>query len=192
MKTLKLCMFGLVLACFFACGGGGGGGGGETSPLPKASQLVYTDPVGSDYRLVKNASSGTTTLVLDLYGPTGTSAQGVAFFLTVDTTKVDWANAGGADGTYSNPGTTFDLGTAPQLYKDKVTGKNLQVGLFQKTGSVTFDADHPIVSVALSLCSGATQGGVSFSATQGKQAIALNPDGTAANITIALGTITAQ
>jgi hypothetical protein len=179
----------LALAALLACGGGGGGGGSSASTT--AGSLSFAPGSGTSYRLARNPASTGTTLLLDLYGPTGTKAQGVALFLTADTSRVSWAQPAGSNGKYTLPGTAFNLGSAPQIYAEKLTGADLQVGLFQKSGSVAFAAGKPILTVALSLVAGAAQGDASLSETSGTQAIVLNADGTTSDLpAIDLGTVT--
>jgi hypothetical protein len=129
---------------------------------------------------------------LDLIGPSGTQALGVSFFLTADANRVSWANSGGATGTYINPGTVFDLGSTPQILKDKASGGNLQAAIFQKSKTPVTYGSSPILSIALNLNSGAATGTVSLAATAGKQAQALDGSNAPMNITINVGTITAQ
>ena len=186
MRTLTILLAGLGLL-LAACGGGSGSG------AHSATTLTFTPgSTLSGFRLAKNSGSTPGTLILDLYGPAGTAAQGVAFYLTADQTRVAWTKIGAPAGCYSLPAGTFDLGAAPQLFADKVAASDLQVGLFQKTGQAVFADTQPIVSVALALRPGAAPGPVAFQATQGKQAIVLNPDGTSTAVTIDLGSLSAQ
>jgi len=176
MKTRNVFLAGMALALLAACGGAGGGSnpGGDDDPP-------------THYRFVKSPASTAGKLVLDLYGPAGMKAKGVALYLTVDTPGVSWANAGGPEGTYSNPGTALDLGSSPRLYKDLAADGDLQVGIFQKTGSATFDDQHPIVSIALS---GTSATEVALSETRRKDSIMVAPDGSTSDITIDLGSFT--
>ena len=192
MRLQTVILPGLALAVFLGCSGGGGGSS-STPPADTATTLTFTPGTSTGYRLAKNPASTGTTLVLDLYGPTGTTAQGVALFLTADTSMVSWAKPAGSNGKYTLPGTAFNLGAAPQIYAEKLTDPDLQVGLFQKTGSVTFAANAPIVTVALSLLSGVSPGDVALTETSGTQAIVLNADGTTANLpALDLGTVSAD
>jgi len=131
--------------------------------------------------------------VLELMGPSGTQGKGVAFFLTADTTKVNWVHPTGATGSHVAAGTVFPLGNAPKLSVDKVTGNQLQVGLFQKGGTATTLGSAPILSLALDLKSATiAKGTVSLASQSGKQAVLLAADGTLSPITISIGSLNAQ
>jgi len=80
LRILSLALSGLLLTLGLACGGG------SSSPAPTpapaaAAGLAYTDPTGSGWRLVKDTSSTTTKLVLNLVGPTGALTRGVGIHL---------------------------------------------------------------------------------------------------------------
>jgi len=86
MKKLTALIPGLLLGLVLACGGGS-----TTSPTPTAGSapaqgLAYTDPLGSGWRLVKDASSTRTRLVLNLVGPAGLKTRGVGFNLQAPST----------------------------------------------------------------------------------------------------------
>lgn len=184
---------GLGLGLVLACGGGGGGTPPPPPPPSVATSLSYTDPASTGYRLVKNTTSSTPThLVLDLIGPSGTQALGISLFLTVDSSRAYWVNSGGAAGTYIKPGTVFNLGTTPQILKDNVSEGNLQAAIFQQSKTPVTYGSIPILSVALDLNNGVTVGAVSLTATTGKQSQALDGSNAPTNITINVGTITAQ
>lgn len=120
-----------------------------TPPLPPApttsSGFTYTDPQGTGWRLVKNASSTSTHLVLDLVGPADQKGRGVGFNLRSDG-SVKFARF--SNGSYVHDLGVFALGnkTGPvSIYgglaaKDvfiavggvKEDGKLLTVGVFQK------------------------------------------------------------
>ena len=112
-------------------------GGTASSPAftRTASALAYADPTGGAYRLVRNASLSTAThLVLDLLGPAGTSGRGVGFYLSADTTKVDWTKVAGSDAQLVQ-NSAFNLGTGTQLLKAKAAGDVLQPGTDEAQGA---------------------------------------------------------
>lgn len=176
----------LSLALLSACGGGGGGPAGPSA----ASALSYANPTATTgYRLVQNAATTPTHLVLDLVGPAGTQTKGVAVFLAVDTTRATWSPAGGP---YVSAGSVIPLGAAPQMLAAKVQLGALQVGLFQKGGAATTLTSAPIFTVALDLASGATTGAVTLVPQTGRTCQSLGADGTLAPITVNVGTLAAR
>lgn len=185
----------LLLGSLVACGGGGGGG---SSSAPSATTLRFTTTATtSEYRFVKDAALSTgTRLVLDLLGPTGVPARGVAVFLAADTSKVTWVNpaTGSTSGSLIQAGSQFTVGPSPALVADKASGAALQAGIFQKGGSAATYDGTPILSVALALNSSVATGTVTFGATSSGQPIALNgaSPGVVTNITINYGTVMAE
>ncbi len=78
MRKLGLLISGLLLSLTLACGGGNHGGAPPASP---AKGLAYIDPTSTGWRLVKDASSTSTRLVLNLVGPAGLKTRGAGFNL---------------------------------------------------------------------------------------------------------------
>ena len=192
MARIKWTLSGLALASLVACSGGG-----STSSAPPAKtiadRLDYTNPTSGTYMLVKDTTSTSTHLVLNLMGPAGTLGSGVGFFLTADTTKVAWSKVNSSDTEFVKNG-AFTLGSGVQLLKSKVTGDQLQAGVFQKgttVPAVTFTTAGVLASVALDLKGNVPLGAVAFSAVSNK---AVLTNGSAAPVAIVLsaGTLTAN
>jgi hypothetical protein len=153
------CLLGLCV--LGACGGTAQ----VPAPAPKvATGIVYTDPPAGGWRLVRNASSTSTRLVLDLIGPTGTKGRGVGFNLRSDGT-VRFAKF--ASGSYINDLGVFQLTnkhgatsvvTGQPVANDvgaivggiKEQGRVLTVGAFQKDRRWPAQAlDQPLFQVAI-------------------------------------------
>lgn len=173
----------LVLAC------GGGGGGSSAPPPPPPPKWTYTDPAGSSYRLLRNASLSTDSyLVLNVVGPTGVQGRGVSFSLTVDNAKATWVKPESSDADLVAPA-TFDLGSAPQILKVKLVGNELQVAFGQKGSGVSAKPlDGTLARVALEIKPGAN-GSVSLTASKAQ---VLPASGAPQDITLALGTVAIQ
>jgi len=128
-----------VLAC--------GGGGGADAP---ASGLVYVDPSGPGYRFVRNPElSSATHLVLDLMGPDGDRARGVAFTLELGAGPARWAKVAPEDPQYLE-NLLFDLGPGIPLLKSALQGDTtLLADAFQKGPGNEKVMAGPICRVAL-------------------------------------------
>lgn len=188
LSALTLISIGGLVAC--------SGGGGTSNPPPPAKtiadRLDFTPATGT-YTLVKNASSTSTHLVLDLVGPANAQASGVGFYLSADTNKVTWAKVNSSDAEFVKNG-VFNLGSGTQLIKSKVVGNDLQAGVYQKgttVASVTLTATTVLASVALDLKSNVALGSVTFSAPSGK-AVLTNGSAPPVVITITPGAISAN
>jgi hypothetical protein len=169
MTHTKLLLSLVFTATLAACGGGD-----STPPVtppappaaPKAAptSLSYADPTSSGWRLVKDASSTPTRLVLDLVGPAGTQTRGVGFNLK--------RGAGLAFGKFDNGGYAHDTGVFqlkgtnanwesfagtdadPVLFASAPlkSGDVLSTGIFQKDRTnVPKDSIAPLVQVAVTL-----------------------------------------
>lgn len=177
----------LPFACivlFLACGGSDRTAPAPAPPAP-APKLIYTDPAGGDYRLVRNASlSSDTHLVLDLVGPSGTLGRGLAFRLSVDAAKAAWTKPSASDADLLAP-LILDLGSAPRILKTKVTGGTLETAFSQKGAAVSAKALNGVLArVALDPKTGAT-GTLSLAAAQAQL---LPENGAPVGIAIAVGT----
>jgi len=165
------------LAGLMACGGSNGSSA--------AKSISYSDPVSTGYRLVKDAASTDTNLVLDLVGPSGTQIQGGLFTLTTDTTKATWGKPGTSE-AYVLEGGALNLGTGTKLLKSKVSGQTLTGALYQKgtTAAATLGS-LPILTVALDLKTGASAGSLNLACTSAQ---ILDAAGTTQTVTVDLGT----
>jgi hypothetical protein len=182
----------LALAALLACGGGGG-----SSAPPKATGLAYTDPASGTYRLVKNASSSGSHLVLDLVGPATGTAVGVSITLITDGAKATWVDvpAGGTTQVLMQNGTQFSLGSGTPIQKAKAVGGVLQATVAQKAPTAPAPLDGPLLRVAMDLKPSLTlaQGTViALSADATKCQVLTDTASTPTPITVSVGTLTAQ
>lgn len=151
----------LALLGLLACGGGSSSGSPASSApsAPAASGLAYTDPAGTGWRLVKDASSTPTHLVLNLVGPAGTMGRGAAFSLKSDATKISF---GKINGEYIEDAGLLELAYDPtdpneaRLLVGGVKGDLLMAGAFQKDrGLSAKDLGAPLFRVAIDFKAGA-------------------------------------
>lgn len=176
-RTILACSGGLLLT--LACGGG------ASDSVAKAVTLAYTNPAtaSADWQLVKDSTSSTSRLVLDLMAPTGTSGQGITLILTADTSKATWA-------TFSSGSYVSGLPYATPLLANKasVNGSALRIVVAQDpAGSVTYSST-PVLQVALNMASGAAVGNANLAAKAGYHLDA----GTTSSITIDAGTLSVK
>ena len=166
MRKLLLPLSGLLLGLAMACGGGSGGS--SAPPSTPAKSLAYTDPSGTGWRLMKDATSTPTRLVLNLVGPAGLMTRGAGFNLV--------APAGIRFGTFPSADPVPDIGVTDfpirdtGVYELKNTdntgdplepvllaggvkpGNLLTVGIFQKDRRATAkDSGVPLCQIALEL-----------------------------------------
>jgi hypothetical protein len=128
-------------------------------PAAQATGLTYTDPEGTGWRLVKDASSTSTRLVLNLVGPAGLMTRGAGFNLQAPASvrfgKFTETNFPVKDGG------TYELKnvapTGPQQELEPVLlaggvkrGNLLTVGIFQKDRRATAkDSGATLLQIAV-------------------------------------------
>lgn len=157
---------GLALGLLVACGGGSNvAPQATTTPMPPATpaaSLVYTDPDTTGWRLVKDNSSTSKRLVLNLVGPVGIRSRGVGFNLK--------AGAGVTFGLFSNQWHAKDTGVFDLLNRHRSDmfppdepeptffgagvkpGNLLTVGIFQKDRLVDAKVvSSPVLQIAVEL-----------------------------------------
>lgn len=154
LRTLRKSFLPAVaLALAVACGGGKTAGPG---PVPTGSTgLVYKDPTGGLWNLVKNASSTRTHVVLDLVGPAGLKARGIGFNLQSDGTapfsKLTSAGYVQDLGVFKLQSTFANYPVEPTLLAGgvKKNGTLLTVGDFQKDRTWPAQAmGQPVLQIA--------------------------------------------
>jgi len=162
--SLSLCFIAVLSAC-----GSGGGGSGATVNVPSnsatpAAGLSYTDPKAGGWRLIKDASSTNTRVVLNLVGPTGLTVRGVGFNLSKGQCISFGQFPSGAyaldTGVFqlmgNNPNFEAFAGTPadPVLFVSAPlkSGDVLSTGIFQKDRTnAPKDVGQPLVQVAIDL-----------------------------------------
>jgi hypothetical protein len=127
----------LLLGLGLACGGGSSTSTSAPARPAPASGLAYVDPTGSGWRLVKDATSTSTRLVLNLVGPTGLRTRGVGFNLQAPSTVKFGAFPNGLalqdTGVYQLRGVgSVDAAEPVALVGGVKPGNVLTVGIFQK------------------------------------------------------------
>jgi hypothetical protein len=167
MNSKHLLSF-LFVATLGGCGGGSSTPAASPPPAPvptvAPTHLAYADPAGSGWRLIKDASSTDTRLVLNLVGPAGTQTRGVGFNLKKGMGLAFSTFNGGAyaldTGVFQLKGTNSNYesfaGTAadPVLFVSAPlkSGDILSTGIFQKDRTNgPKDSAAPLVQVAVSL-----------------------------------------
>lgn len=141
-----------VLALLMACGGGSGGSSPTTPGGASPTTLVYTDPSGDGWKLIRNAEKSTPShLVLDLLGPSGESGFGVGLALAADPAKVGWGKVASSDPDWVK-NLRYGPNAGEAFQKAVVKGGGLRVGVFHKgTRGVATAYSGPLLSLALEL-----------------------------------------
>jgi hypothetical protein len=159
-----------LLAVLSACGGGS-----SSAPPPPAAvaptSLSYTDPTGDGWKFVKDYSSTSTMLVLDLVGPSTLTARGVGFNIKKGS-SLSFAKF--PNGAYAHDTGVFQLkgsnanwesyaGTDadPVLFVSAplASGDVLSTGIFQKDRTYAAKSlTQPLVQIAIALAPNAPAG----------------------------------
>jgi hypothetical protein len=196
MTTSRLLAFSATLALAALLGCGGGSTPSPAPPAPTATGLAYTDPTTGTYKLVKNASSSGSHLILDLLGPSSGTAMGASITLSADTTKVTWVDvpAGGSTVMLMKNGTQFNLGSGIPIQRAKATGNVLQASVAQKAPTPAASLNGTLLQVALDLKSGLglTQGTTITLSSDGTKCQVLDGTGIISPMALTMGTLTAQ
>jgi hypothetical protein len=163
-KTVSLLLPALLLGLTLACGGGSSEPAATQPPASPATGLAYTDPTGSGWRLIKDPSSTTTRLVLNLVGPTGFKTRGIGFNLQAPPSIRIGAFDGGLPirdtGVYELLSAANDPNEPVALVGGVKKGNLLSVGIYQK------DLAHGAKDSGVPLC----QIALEFNATAGLSA----------------------
>jgi hypothetical protein len=141
----------LLLSSILSLGCGSG-----TSGPTAATGLDYADPVGTGWRLVKDSSSTSSRLVLNLVGPAGLLTRGVGFNLQAPATVKFGLfpnrlpiNDMGVYQLLSNVGDPYE---PVALIGGVKPGNLLSVGVFQKgREKAAKDSGAPLCQIALQL-----------------------------------------
>ncbi len=196
MTTHRLLKLFATLALAALCACGGGGGSSAPAPPTTATSLAYTDPATGTYRLVKNAASSGSHLILDLLGPSSGTAMGASVTLSADTTRVAWVDvpAGGTTTTLMKNGTQFDLGSGTPILRAKATGNVLQATVAQKHPTPAAALNGTLLQVALDLKPGLglAPGTALILSADGAKCQVLDGAGSIAPIAVAVGALTVQ
>jgi len=162
MANFRICSMRL-LACAPLVAALGCGGGSSSTSAPAATALSYTGPTDpTQWRLVQDASSTPTHLVLNLMAPTGARGMGVTLVLSVDGSRASWSSAW--SGSALKPGGYY----GPLAQRASIAGSDLRILLSQMNPTPPMNyLNDPVLTVALDLASGAPVGTVALAATQG-------------------------
>lgn len=157
---LSLSLPALLLGTLLACGGGSTHPAQAPATTTPATGLAYTDPAGTGWRLVKDASSTPTRLVLNLVGPSGTLTRGVGFNLQGPASVKFGAFGNGLPiqdtGVYELLSAVNDPNEPVALMGGVKKGNLLSVGIYQKDlARSAKDSGHPLCQIALEFDSAA-------------------------------------
>ena len=155
LRTLSLAFAGILLPLALACGGSSSSSTNSAVSTP-ARSLSYTDPAPTGWRLVKNASSTGTRIVLDLVGPSGLKTRGVGFNLQASPRLKFGTFANGLPindtGVYQLLSAAADPNEPIALIGGVKPGNLLSVGIYQKDRTqAAQDSGAPLCQIAIVL-----------------------------------------
>ena len=192
MRNLIFSLTALLLLGLVACSGGSDSPSPQPNPIPTikyASSLVYTDPGGSGYRLLRNANSTASKLILELRGPASDSGTGVNFGIQTEINKVSFVKVSDSDVEFVQS-SVFQLGsTEPRLIKSVIDGVTMRISMAQKGQGNARPLGNIIARVAVQL--GTVEQGATISLKAIDAEIML-ADGTFKPIEIAVGELIAE
>ena len=150
IRNLSLLLASATLLLGLACGGGSNSAPPAAAPAP-AQALTYRDPTSTGWRLVKDTSSTSTRLVLNLVGPSGLKTRGVGLNLQAPLTVKFGAFGNGLPindaGVYQLTATGSTDPSEPLAITGGVKkGNLLSVGIYQK------DRDQSAKDSGATLC----------------------------------------
>jgi hypothetical protein len=153
-RSSTLLLLGALLAS--GCSGSSSSAPSPAPVAPAATRLAYADPAGSGWRLVRNAASTSTRLVLDLVGPSGQHSRGVGFNLPLPAGIKAGTFDGGLllrdTGVYELLSAANDPGEPVALVGGVTPGRKLSVGIYQKDRARSAkDSGAALLQVALLL-----------------------------------------
>ena len=151
--SLAFLLAGLILSATACAGGSTSSQPAGSTPAPTpvpATTLAYTDPSGAGWRLLKDPSSTTTRVVLNLVGPAGQMTRGVGFNLKAPPgVKFDVFDGGlpvHDTGVYQLLSAVGDVNEPVALVAGVKPGNLLSVGIYQK------DRTHAAKDSGTTLC----------------------------------------
>lgn len=182
----------LLLLGLIACSGGSDNPSPQPNPIPTikyASNLVYTDPGGSGYRLLRGTSSTTGKLVLELRGPASDSGTGINFGIQTGTPRVSFVKVSDSDVEFVQS-SVFQLGnTEPRLIKSVADSGVLRVSIAQKGQANARPLGNVLARMAVQLGYAETGTNILLKAIDAEIMLA---DGTFKPIEVAVGELIAE
>lgn len=149
----------LSLLVLLAACGGGSAPVTRKDPPPQAGTLGYRDPVGTGWRLVRNASlSAGRHLVLDLLPPADVSGRGAALMLEADPACVAFSKVSSMDPDLVGAGTALPAETGLPVRLGVASQGRLRAAWFAKGRAATAYQGRTLLRIALDLAPGVEVG----------------------------------
>jgi hypothetical protein len=155
--------------------------------------LSYIDPTNGTYRWIKNISLSTSShLVLDLVTTDTQLISGIAFTMSIDTTKALWSKVSTSDSYFVQNGTVFNIGAStPIFYSNSAsTMTTLTAAVAQKgSAGISVNGSSAVLArIAIDPLNTGTAGTINLTPIRAQ----INVQGISnpSNITITAGTLT--